>query len=246
MYQLIYSGLFVHISHSIRTYQPLHSDISATLFVHISHSKLYTKRQINSFRTSCFLSVNYYNLQKQRGVDHLRKKEVAKESNKIARAKISPPPASVWEERIIALVTAKNKDADRDFSLQTIPVTELTGEKKLSNEQRKKIISSVRNLGRTIVELKTKKGEGILVMPIFSIIGVNDNGTIVAQLNKALKDYFLNLNSGEFTLLCLPEFRQLTSIYSQILYRYLLSWRAKGVVVVKIDELHDVLGVPQV
>ena len=81
-------------------------------------------------------------------------------------------------------------------------------------------------------------------MPIFSIIGVNDNGTIVAQLNKALKDYFLNLNSGEFTLLCLPEFRQLTSIYSQILYRYLLSWRANGVVVVQIDELYDVLGVP--
>ena len=68
----------------------------------------------------------------------MRKKEVAKESNKIARAKISPPPASVWEERIIALVTAKNKDADRDFSLQTIPVTELTGEKKTIERTAKK------------------------------------------------------------------------------------------------------------
>ncbi|MDR3255890.1 MAG: replication initiation protein [Synergistaceae bacterium] len=167
---------------------------------------------------------------------------IVKESNEIARARVVPQPTSVWEERIISHIVAKNRMDDTAFARHRISVQELANEKRLSTVQYQEVKKAVARLGHTAVEIRTGK-RGLGVIPIFAIIDIDDDGNIQAEINHTLKSHYLELDR-EFTLLSLPEFRALTSIYSQQLYRYLSSWSGVDEKIVLLMELHILLDTP--
>jgi plasmid replication initiation protein len=167
---------------------------------------------------------------------------VVKESNIIAKAKLYPTPTSVWDERIIALIVAKNRFDDTVFKTHVISIKELADKTKLSTLQHREIKKTVKRLAQSIFGIpKGTRGEDYY--PIFSMIGIDDDGNIAAQINVVLRPHYLELER-EFALRSLPEFRALASTYSQQLFRFLNSWKKLGEKTVPIEELHNFLDTP--
>lgn len=171
------------------------------------------------------------------------KPEVVKESNAIARAQLRPQAESVWEERIISQIVAFNRVDDEDFPEADFMLGRLVdGRKKISGYVFQQIGKAVERLASTTYTIyhSRKKYD---IFPIFSRISY-DNGIISAKLNPELKPYFLQLRR-EFSLRSLPEFRRLSSIYSQQLYRFLCSLRSLGNTEVPIERLHFTTTAPE-
>lgn len=166
-----------------------------------------------------------------------------KESNVIARARIDPKVGSVWDERIIALIAAKNTREDKIFQEHVISVAELTGGKPLSTVQFKEAEKAIKDrlVRQTYVIPQGKRG--FKAYPIFEYIAVDDDGNIKAKLNSALCEHFLDLKK-EFAVRSLPAFSSLTSTYAQQLFRCLNSWKGLNEVVIPLDELHNLLSTP--
>jgi plasmid replication initiation protein len=165
---------------------------------------------------------------------------IVKESNAIARARIKPKTESVWDERIIAILAARIRSDDTEFKDQLIDISELP-EMESSHSQYAEIQKSIERLVQSYFEIKTKRG--IKAFPIFAMLGY-EKGYLLGKFNPQLRDHFLTLRE-QFALRSLPEFRALSGTYAQMLFRYLNSWKAAGVVDVNIGELHDVLSVPE-
>jgi plasmid replication initiation protein len=168
---------------------------------------------------------------------------IVKESNTVARARILPPACSVWEERIIACLVAKNRQDDTAFAVHKISVGELAATARLSNDQHQKIRQAVKKLMQTGFEIP-QQGRGVKFIPVFALIGIDDDGNIEAQINHLLKPHYLELDK-QFALRSLPEFRALSSTYSQQLYRFLNSWKSEPEKIVSLEELHALLDTPQ-
>jgi plasmid replication initiation protein len=172
-------------------------------------------------------------------------KEPVVESNDVARAKVSPAPESVWEWRIINQLVAKNRENDKAFAVHKISFKELEPTKKLSGGEHREIKKSVLKLAHITIEIP-KGNRGVRVTPIFAVISLDDDGNIEAQLNHMLKPHYLALERN-FTLYSLPEFRLLSSVYSQAMFRYLHSWKNldKGEHTATLEELHALLSTPE-
>jgi hypothetical protein len=171
------------------------------------------------------------------------KPEVVKESNAIARAQLRPQAESVWEERIISQIVAFNRVDDEDFPEADFMLGRLVdGRKKISGYVFQQIGKAVERLASTTYTIyhSRKKYD---IFPIFSRISY-DNGIISAKLNPELKPYFLQLRR-EFSMRSLPEFRRLSSIYAQQIYRFLCSVRALEETVVEIERLHFTTTAPE-
>lgn len=167
---------------------------------------------------------------------------IVKESNVIARAQLSPPADSVWSERIIAHVAAFNRINDTDFPDAAFMIGRLVdNRKKLSTRQYAEIYKATEKLAGTTFTIfeSTRKYK---IFTVFDYIAF-DNGMISARLNQSLKPHYLELKK-QFTVRSLPEFRSLTSIYSQQIFRYLNSLKALGETTRTIDELHQLTGAP--
>lgn len=174
---------------------------------------------------------------------HVNNSNLVKESNAIARAQLTPPPESVWEERIIAQIVAFNRVDDTEFPEADFMLGRLVdGRKKISGYIFQQIGKAVRHLARTTYTIYHNR-EKFDVFPIFARISY-DNGFISARLNSELKPYFLQLKR-EFTMYSLPEFRSLSSIYSQQMYRFLASLRALKDTTVPLEQLHFVTTSPE-
>lgn len=169
-------------------------------------------------------------------------KEPVIESNEIARARISPSPNSVWELRILQHIVTKNRENDKAFAVHKISTKELANTSRLSTRQHREVKKAVSRLGHMTIELPMQ-GRGAKFFPAFAEIDIDDAGNIEAQINPRLKPHYLGLEEN-FTLYALPEFRALTSIYSQLLFRYLHSWKNlnKGVYLASLEELHFLLS----
>lgn len=170
------------------------------------------------------------------------KSTIVKESNAIARAQLRPQAESVWEERIISQIVAFNRIDDEEFPEADFLLGRLfDGRKKISGREFLEIGKAVERLASTTYTIyhSRKKYE---IYPIFARIAY-DNGIISACLNPKLKPYFLQLRR-EFSLRSLPEFRSLSSIYSQQIYRFLCSIRALDDTTVDIERLHFTTTAP--
>jgi plasmid replication initiation protein len=66
---------------------------------------------------------------------------------------------------------------------------------------------------------------------------------ITARFNPDLKEHYLELRR-QFSVRLLPEFKALTSTYSQRLYRYLNSWKNSLDTTAELIFLHEILAVP--
>lgn len=170
------------------------------------------------------------------------KSTIVKESNAIARAQLRPQAESVWEERIISQIVAFNRVDDTEFPETDFLLGRLfDGRKKISGREFLEIGKAVERLASTTYTIyhSRKKFE---IYPIFARIAY-DNGIISACLNPKLKPYFLQLRR-EFSMRSLPEFRSLSSIYAQQIYRFLCSFRALKETEVDIERLHFTTTAP--
>lgn len=171
------------------------------------------------------------------------KSTIVKESNAIARAQLRPQAESVWEERIISQIVAFNRVDDTEFPETDFLLGRLfDGRKKISGREFLEIGKAVERLASTTYTIyhSRKKFE---IYPIFARIAY-DNGIISACLNPKLKPYFLQLRR-EFSMRSLPEFRRLSSIYAQQIYRFLCSFRALEETEVEIERLHFTTTAPE-
>jgi hypothetical protein len=171
-------------------------------------------------------------------------KNTVVQSNALARATITPPTMSVWEERVISTIAARNCSQDFDFREQTIKPKDLAADGEVSTSQFGKIKLSVKALADKKYFIPMGR-RGFIIYPVFVKIALEDDGTIVGKFNPELKEYYLEL-TRQFTMLALPEFQALTSVYSQRLFRYLSSWcKTEKEKTVSLEELHALLGTPE-
>lgn len=162
------------------------------------------------------------------------------ESNAIARARLSPPADSVWEERIIAQVAAFNRIDTSSFPDTAFMVGQLT-EKYLNRRELLKIEKAAENLLAT--SLTVYRENGFRKYSVFDYIDF-DCGIITAKLNQSLKPHYLELKK-QFAVRSLPEFKLLSSVYSQQIYRFLNSWAHLPEVTRPIQELYHATNPPQ-
>lgn len=116
------------------------------------------------------------------------------------------------------------------------------GRKKISGYVFQQIGKAVERLASTTYTIYHSRRK-YDIFPIFARISY-DNGVISAKLNPELKPYFLQLRR-EFSMRSLPEFRSLSSIYSQQIYRFLCSIRALDDTDVDIERLHFTTTAPE-
>lgn len=162
-------------------------------------------------------------------------KDRAVESNAIARARLSPPADSVWEERIIAQVAAFNRAEDTEFPTTAFMIGQLFDtKKKLDGSRFKEVEASAKKLGSTTFTVY-KSRDKFTVYPVFEFIDY-DHGIITAKLNQGLKPHYLMLKQ-QFAVRSLPEFRKLSSVYSQQIYRFLNSWAKLNEATIPLEEL---------
>lgn len=184
--------------------------------------------------------------EKKQDVDNTKRKKCGntiKESNAIARAQLLPPSESVWEERIIAQVAAFNRMDDEEFPEAAFMLGQLFDPKtKISGAKFQQINKAVERLASTTYKVY-KSRTRFDIFPVFARISY-DNGIISAKLNPELKPYYLQLKR-EFSMRCLPEFRRLSSIYAQQIYRFLCSIRAMGEATIDIEQLYFVTTAPE-
>ena len=171
------------------------------------------------------------------------KSTIVKESNAIARAQLRPQAESVWEERIISQIVAFNRVDDTEFPETDFLLGRLfDGRKKISGREFLEIGKAVERLASTTYTIYHSRNK-FEIYPIFARIAY-DNGIISACLNPKLKPYFLQLRR-EFSMRSLPEFRRLSSIYAQQIYRFLCSVRALEETEVEIERLHFTTTAPE-
>lgn len=200
-------------------------------------------------RTIDILVLLYYRAIKlvKVGVFMAKKKNknmVVKESNTIARAHLSPPAENVWSERIISQVAAFNRVDDNEFPETVFMIGRLVdNRKKVSGSQFNAIQKAAEKLAGTTFTIFENKHK-FNVYPVFEYIKY-DAGIISAKLNKGLKPHYLELKK-QFAIRSLPEFRTLSSVYSQQIFRLLNSWKSlpKKNVVIAVEELHKLAGAP--
>lgn len=170
------------------------------------------------------------------------KSDIVKESNAIARAQLVPPSESVWEERIIAQVAAFNRMNNDEFPEQPFMIGQLVdGHKHIDGRTMTAISNACSRLAGTKFRIQYSRTH-FRVYAVFDYIEY-DTGIISARFNQSLKPYFLQLKR-EFTMYSLPDFRKLTSVYSQQLYRFLASLRGLDDTTVPIERLHFVTSAP--
>jgi len=169
------------------------------------------------------------------------KSDAVKESNTIARAQLSPAANSVWEERIISQVVAFNRVEEKEFPERSFMIGQLVDTKNISGRQFKEIETAVNKLAGTTFTIYKSK-EHFIVFPVFAHIEY-DHGIISAQLNQSLKPHYLSLKN-QFAIRSLPEFRKLSSVYSQQIFRFLNSWAGLPEAVIPLVELHNVTNPP--
>jgi plasmid replication initiation protein len=137
---------------------------------------------------------------------------------------------------------AKIRVDDKVFHEQAITFKELNAGRELSSREYSEVKRAIDELGHKTYVMP-KGWRGIAVYPIFQFITIDDNGNINARFNLNLCEHFLDLRK-QFAIRLLPEFRQLSGIYAQQLFRFLNSWKNTVEITIRIDELHDFLSTP--
>ena len=166
------------------------------------------------------------------------------QSNKIARAVLAEGTGSVWDERILGMIVAQivDSEADKAFQRQSLQIATLSKGRKIEGRDYRDIKKSLIRLVRSYYEIT--EAHSLTVLPIFIELKIRDNGHFEYELNPKLKQYYTKLES-EFTVLSLPEFMSLSTIYAQRLFRILRSWSGLPNVSIPVKALHRLLDVPE-
>jgi len=168
------------------------------------------------------------------------KNSLVKKSNALIRTQWKVE--SVWEPRIVAHLASKIHIDDKDFTVYSIPITDVLGQN-YGGENLKELGAVVKNMMArplTIQESPTR----VSYYNLFSRCTL-DAGTGVLELrfDPDLKPHFLQLQAN-FTRYSLTEFLSLKSIYSQRLYEVLKSYSGQDYVELMLDDLYTTLDFP--
>lgn len=168
--------------------------------------------------------------------------QLVKKSNAICRSRWDS--ANIYERRIVALLASRIRPEDDDFKEYEIPITELFANC-YGGANYKTIRETLENLlSRTITIMGEDKKFTVYTLFTKSSY-VTENNTIRIKINSELKPHFLSLKK-RYTQYQLMEFFVLSSVYAQALFEFLKSWEDCKSSSVKIEELHLILGVPEI
>jgi plasmid replication initiation protein len=162
---------------------------------------------------------------------------IVKIHNDLARAYWSTD--SIWELRIISIVASLVQENDEDFCTYRVPLS-MMGVKNLGRNY-DDIKRAILSLVKKVVVIKGER-LNFMAYTIFDKCGYED-GYLVAGFHPDLKPFFQGLKK-RFTLYKPDEILRLPSMYSQKLYMLLKSWANCPDVKIPLDELHNMLGVP--
>jgi plasmid replication initiation protein len=162
---------------------------------------------------------------------------IVKIHNDLARAHWSTD--SIWELRIVSVIASLVQDNDEDFCTYRVPIA-MMGLKSLGRNY-EDIKRSILSLVKKVVVIKGER-RNFVAYTIFDKCGYED-GYLIAGFHPDLKPFFQGLKK-RFTLYKPDEIIRLPSMYSQKLYMLLKSWSSCTEATIKLEELHDMLGVP--
>lgn len=164
--------------------------------------------------------------------------EIVKKSNALCRARWTVE--SVWEPRLVALLASKVRVEDKDFQVYEIHVSEIL--QRHSGQDYKDIEAVVDKVMSRVLTVYDDKGW--TKYNVFSRCRFRrDDGMLELGFHPDLKPHYLELqkNFAQYDLL---EFLMLPSIYSQRIFEILKSYNDLPETTIKLEELHEILDVP--
>ena len=166
-----------------------------------------------------------------------------KKANTMCQAKVRHVSKSVYINRIIAaLISTIHKDDTEFKQSYTIDVKSLVEEQPNINYW-SYIKKTCKDLVQSGIELEDEEENRLKYYNYFQSIEYY-SGMITARFSDELQPYLLQLRK-EFTKYKLIEYLRLSTPYSQKLFEYVKSWSGAERHEIKIEKLHDILGVPE-
>lgn len=174
--------------------------------------------------------------------------EIVKKHNELVRGKLSVE--SVLSGRMLGALISQIKVTDTDFKeiykLDAKMVMKNTSGK--GYKDAKKAISA---LAKSTIEMEFRYPDDddysahryfMYAAPIFTVVKI-EKSTLIAKFNIEVKKYLIQLGAF-FTQYKFVDYMELSSIYSQRLFEFLVSWSSEPEITFSIDELYTILKVP--
>jgi plasmid replication initiation protein len=171
----------------------------------------------------------------------MEKDGIVRKHNALARAQWQP--ATIMEGRLLAATLAQISPADEDFREYVVDVAQIVSDPAaLGGRRSKQVARAVREAQRRQITFRDGRQE--IHASLFSHVRyVYGERKVYVSFDPILKPYYLQLKK-HYTEYSLLEFVQLRSTYSQRLFEYLASWNEKDEIVVPIEELHELMQIP--
>lgn len=155
--------------------------------------------------------------------------------------------SKVENDVFFALIWKLKEQGNKEIRLDFGELRSLIDLRNMTNIEISKAITDIgRKISRSTIELETETE--IQFFTIFQVLAVpktSDDFYIRAKVNEPFLYILNDFKAGNFTIWELMEFSNLTSKYSQTLYRLLKQFRSVGVLYLKWDKFLDLLDIPK-
>lgn len=112
-----------------------------------------------------------------------------------------------------------------------------------------RLVEAIKNICEKMIKsiIKVEENEyKTAYITIFEILKIDENEKFIeAQMTKSFKYLVNELKSGNFTIIELVEFNNLSSRYTQTLYRILKQFKTTGFRVLKWNEFLEIMDIPK-
>jgi len=171
-----------------------------------------------------------------------KQNKIVKKSNALIRCQWEIE--SLWEPRLVAILASKVTVDDEDFYVYEIPISEILG-LGYSGRDSAELSNVVDRVMSRVITVYDGDGRGWTKYNVFSRCRYKPRkGLLELGFHPDLKPHYLNLKE-KFTQYSLSEFMSLPSTYSQRLYEILKSWDDRTEVELSLEELFEMLDVPE-
>lgn len=155
--------------------------------------------------------------------------------------------SKVENDVFFALIWKLKEQGNQEIRLDFGELRNLIDLRNMTNKEINEAITGIgRKISRSTIELETETE--IQFFTIFQVLAVPktaDDFYIRAKVNEPFLYILNDFKAGNFTIWELMEFSNLTSKYSQTLYRLLKQFRSVGVLYLKWDKFLDLLDIPK-
>lgn len=158
--------------------------------------------------------------------------------------------SKVENDVFFALMWKLKNQANKEIRLDFAELRELIDLRNMTNKEIEKSISDIgRKISSSLIEFETETERQFFT--IFQVLAVpkdTDDFYIRAKINKPFLYILNNFEKGGFTMWELIEFSNLTSKYTQTLYRILKQFRSTGTVTIfenDWDKFVEIMDIPK-